>query len=68
VRLRTNVAKPARVRENALYLVFKIVERLARHWWVPYGGAMVMTLVLAAERFVDRVLPQAATERGGEAA
>ena len=28
VRLRTNVAKRARVRENALYLVFKIVERL----------------------------------------
>jgi len=29
VRFRTNVAKRARVRENALYLVFKIVERLA---------------------------------------
>jgi len=28
VRLRTNVAKRARVRENALYLVFKIVQRL----------------------------------------
>jgi putative transposase len=32
VRLRTNVAKRARVRENALYLVFKIVERLGQHW------------------------------------
>src|SRR3990172_3622801 len=32
VRLRTDVAKRARVRENALYLVFQIVERLGRHW------------------------------------
>jgi len=30
VRLRTNVAKRARVRENALYLVFKIVQRLGQ--------------------------------------
>lgn len=56
VRLRTNVAKRARVRENALYLVFKIVERLGRHWRVLNGGATVMTLVLAGERFVDGVL------------
>jgi len=56
VRLRTNVAKRARVRENALYLVFKIVERLARHWRTLNGGATVMTLMLAGERFVDGVL------------
>lgn len=56
VRLRTNVAKRARVRENALYLVFKIVERLGQHWRVLNGGATVMTLVLAGERFVDGVL------------
>ncbi len=53
VRLRTNVAKRARVRENALYLVFKIVERLGRHWRTLNGGATLMTLVLAGERFVD---------------
>jgi putative transposase len=32
VRLRTDVAKRARVRENALHLVFRIVERLAGSW------------------------------------
>jgi len=56
VRLRTNVAKRARVRENALYLVFKIVERLATRWRVLNGGTTVMSLVLAGERFVDGVL------------
>jgi transposase-like protein len=56
VRLRTTVAKRARVRENALYLVFKIVERLATHWRVLNGGATVMALVIAGERFVDGVL------------
>jgi transposase-like protein len=56
VRLRTNVAKRARVRENALYLVFKIVEPLGRHWRVLNGGATVMGLVVAGERFIDGVL------------
>ena len=58
VRLRTNVATRARVRENALYLVFKIVERLGRHWRVLNGGPTVMTLVLAGARFSDGVLVQ----------
>jgi len=49
-------AKRARVRENALYLVFKIVERLAIHWRVLNGGATVMALVLAGERFVGGIL------------
>jgi len=40
-------------RENALYLIFKIVERLATNWRVLNGGATVMALVLAGERFVD---------------
>ncbi len=56
VRLRTNVAKRARVRENALYLVFKIVERLGRHWRVLNGGATLMTLVLGGARFSDGIL------------
>lgn len=50
------MAKRARVRENALYLVFKIVERLGRHWRTLNGGATLMTLVLAGERFVDGIL------------
>ena len=36
--------------------MFKIVERLGRHWRVLNGGATVMTLVLAGERFVDGIL------------
>jgi hypothetical protein len=56
VRLRTNVAKRARVREDALYLVFKIVERLGRHRRVLNGGVTLMALVLGGEQFVDGVL------------
>ncbi len=56
VRLRTDVAKRARVRENALYLVFKIVQRLGQHWRVLNGGPTVMTLVLAGARFSDGIL------------
>lgn len=55
VRLRTNVAKRARVRENALYLVWKIVERLGQHWRVLNGGATLMGLVIGGERFVDGI-------------
>ena len=35
VRIRTDVAKRARMRENAHYLVLKIVERPARREGVP---------------------------------
>jgi len=56
VRLRTNVAKRTRVRENALHLVFKIVERLGQHWRVLNGGATLMALVLGGEQFVDGIL------------
>jgi len=56
VRLRTDVVKRARVRENALYLVFKIVERLGAHWRQLNGGATLMTLVLSGARFRDGVL------------
>lgn len=56
MRLRTNVSKRMRRRDSALYLVFKIVERLGQHWRVLNGGATVMTLVLDGERFVDGVL------------
>jgi transposase-like protein len=56
VRIRTTVAKRARVRENALYLVFKIVERLAGSWRTLNGGATIMTLLLAGARFRDGIL------------
>ncbi len=56
VRLRTDVAKRARVRENALHLVFKIVQRLAGSWRQLNGGATLMTLLLTGARFRDGVL------------
>ena len=37
VRLRTNAARRIRSRENALYLVFKLVERLSGNWRVERG-------------------------------
>ena len=56
VRLRTNVAKRMGERENALYLVFKIVERLGQNWRALNGGRTLMTLVLEGRRFIDGVL------------
>ncbi len=56
VRLRTDVAKRMGKRENALYLVFKIVERLGRNWRALNGGRTLMTLVLEGRRFIDGIL------------
>ena len=56
VRLRTDAAKRLRQREAALYLVFKIVERLSRNWRTLNGGATVMTLLLEGCVFQDGVL------------
>ena len=53
VRLRTDVAKRMGKRENALYLVFKVVERLGRNWRALNGGRLVMSLVLAGTRFIN---------------
>jgi len=55
VRLRTDVAKRMRRRENALYLVFKIAQRLEHSWRPLNGGLTVMTLLLGGARFVDGV-------------
>jgi putative transposase len=56
VRLRTDVAKRARRRENALYLVFKIVQRLSRNWRALNGGQNLIALVAAGAVFKDGVL------------
>jgi transposase-like protein len=61
VRLRTNAAKRIRRRDNALYLVFKIVERLSRHWRPLNGGVNLMTLVLEGENFKDGILKRQET-------
>jgi len=55
VRLRTNVAKRMRRRENALYLVFKVAQRLEQSWRPLNGGLTVMTLLLGGARFADGV-------------
>jgi putative transposase len=56
VRLRTQAAKRLRTRENALYLVFKIIERLGHRWRALNGGANLMTLVIAGWEFRDGLL------------
>jgi transposase-like protein len=61
VRLRTNAARRLRRRDNALYLVFKIVERLSRHWRSLNGGVNLMALVLDGETFKDGIRPRQQT-------
>lgn len=58
VRLRTDVAKRARKRENALYLVFKIVRRLSRNWRALNGGPALMSMVAEGAIFKDGVLQE----------
>jgi transposase-like protein len=65
VRLRTTVAKRAPNRENALYLVYKIVQRLAGSWRQLNGGATVMTLLLTGARFRDGILVEHPVRREG---
>ncbi len=55
VRLRTDATKRMRRRDNALYLVFKIVGRLRRNWRPLNGGANLMALVLEGETFTNGV-------------
>jgi hypothetical protein len=45
VRLRTEVAKRARKRENALYLVFKVVQQFGRNRCALKGGPTLMRQV-----------------------
>ena len=42
-----------RSRDNALYLVFKMVERLSDHWRALNGGENLMALVLEGAVFRD---------------
>jgi putative transposase len=56
VRLRTDAARRMRRQDNALYLVFKIVQRLSRNWRALNGGANLMKLVLEGCRFKDGIL------------
>ncbi len=64
VRLRTNAARRMRCRDNALYLVFKLVERLSGNWRALNGGENLMTLVLAGCSFQDGILQPTASVPG----
>jgi transposase-like protein len=55
VRLRTDATRRMRQRETALYLVFKLIERLSTRWRSLNGGATLMRLVLDGDVFVDGV-------------
>ncbi len=55
VRLRANAAKRMRTREAALYLVFKVVERLSGNWRALNGGQNLMALVLEGCVFRDGI-------------
>jgi len=63
VRLRTDATRRMRVRENALYLVFKLVTRLSINWRCINAPNQI-SLLLAGETFVDGKLErqQPATE------
>lgn len=55
VRLRTDAAKRLRSRENVLYLVFKLIQRLSQNWRALNGGENLLRLVLEGAAFVDGV-------------
>ena len=55
VRLRTDAARRVRSRNNALYLVFKMVERLSGNWRALNGGENLMALVLEGAVFKDGI-------------
>jgi transposase-like protein len=67
VRIRTNAARRIPCRENALYLVFKVVERLSRTWRNLNGGANLMRLLLEGRTFKDGQLEPLKTAEFAEA-
>ena len=67
VRLRTQAAKRLRTRENALYLVFKIIERLSRRWRILNGGANLMALVTDGWEFRNGLLIKPTNEEASAA-
>jgi putative transposase len=58
VRLRTAATKRMRQRETALYLVFKVIQRLGQNWRSLNGGQNLMALVLEGCVFEDGIRRQ----------
>jgi putative transposase len=62
VRLRTDATKRMRQRETALYLVFKVIQRLGRNWRALNGGENLMALVLEGCIFADGIRQRKPTQ------
>lgn len=62
VRLRTRVARRSGRRENALYLVFKLIDRLSLNWSRLQGEPELLRLVVDGARFEDGILVEAPSE------
>ena len=58
VRLRTDVARRMKRRDNALYQVFKVSLRLSERWRPLNGGRNLMGLLADGARFEDRILTE----------
>lgn len=64
VRLRTDATRRVRCRDNAIFLVFKMVERLSANWRALNGGENLMALVLERATFKDGIRqPREAAEQ-----
>lgn len=68
VRIRTDAARRMKRRDSALYLVFKVVQRLSQNWRALNGGINLMGLVLAGCIFTDGILQRGETLRVDAAA
>lgn len=62
VRLRTRVVGRTRRRDNALYLVFKIIDRLSLNWQLLQGDPALLRLVVEGARFEDGILAEPPSE------
>ena len=70
VRLRTNAARRMHVRENALYLVFKLIHRLSLNWRA-INAPNQLSLLLQGHQFVDgrlKLEPEPSSGKEGLAA
>jgi transposase-like protein len=56
VRLRTRVVGRTRRRDNAVYLVFKLIDRLSLNWASLAGEPELLRLVVEGARFEDGIL------------
>jgi putative transposase len=68
VRLRTRVVGRTRRRDNALYLVFKLIDRLSINWAPLQGEPELLRLVVEGARFEDGILASPPSPKEASAA